>query len=138
MSNGDPNLPDQVTQRDIDATAGDTVDPNQCEHWKVSCKECQWTMEDKDKRIQELENQLCDQSLDLQLAKEPCPECPAREAEFKELAAKCERMRDALNDAQLYLGLIENYVSVDLTVSRIPITMSPRVVVEIINEAIKG
>ena len=51
----DPNLPEGVTQRDIDRTVGETVDPDLCEHWHVQCENCGRTMEDKDKRIKELE-----------------------------------------------------------------------------------
>jgi len=36
----DPNLPEGVTQRDIDATAGETFDPNLCEHESMTCENC--------------------------------------------------------------------------------------------------
>jgi len=36
----DPNLPEGVTQKDIDATVGETFDPNVCEHDELVCDNC--------------------------------------------------------------------------------------------------
>ena len=41
----DPNLPEGVTQKDIDATVGETFDPDLCEHWDVICENCETSME---------------------------------------------------------------------------------------------
>ena len=54
----DPDLPDTVTQRDIDAQVGETVDSDQCEHDRVECENCQQTMEDKDKETAHLSRQM--------------------------------------------------------------------------------
>lgn len=40
----DANLPEGVKQSDIDATVGETVDPELCEHEHVQCENCQKTM----------------------------------------------------------------------------------------------
>lgn len=43
MSN--PDLPEGVTQSDIDATVGETFDPDLCEHETVICENCEASME---------------------------------------------------------------------------------------------
>ena len=37
----DPNLPEGCKQSDIDATVGETFDPNLCEHDLVKCENCE-------------------------------------------------------------------------------------------------
>ena len=47
----DPNLPEGVTQRDIDATVGETFEPNMCEHWSVKCDNCDLSIDDMESNL---------------------------------------------------------------------------------------
>ena len=54
----DPNLPEGVTQKDIDGTCGETFDPDLCQHHDIVCQNCGRSMEEtlhgeKEKRLAE-------------------------------------------------------------------------------------
>ena len=52
----DPNLPEGVKQKDIDAAVGETFDPNLCLHEEIKCDNCEETMLELGNRAVEEKN----------------------------------------------------------------------------------
>ena len=54
----DPNLPEGVTQADIDRTVGETIDNSLCEHEFVICENCEKSMSDFEKPNPEIAERI--------------------------------------------------------------------------------
>lgn len=57
----DPKYPAGVTNRDIDRTCGETINPDMCDHKYVVCENCGCTMKELDKaesKIKKVQDRL--------------------------------------------------------------------------------